>query len=306
MRREQLDEVLRTGEGQTVEFKTSFAEQKEAIQSMVSFANAQGGRVFIGVQDDGTVVGVRIGKNTLEKLAADIRDHTYPSLAAFIEQVDCNGEKIVVVEVAADTPPVIGAYLWSADPVSPDKAADAEKLQAYRRVGRANLKEDFMRLRRPQPTDPKLRIALQDSYLNDPRPGFTGRVWVEEGSATAHDVAFSVSLPACECPDAYDDLPFHSESTTEVPGAQFSKFKTEHVVKDFGRFRFSCGADLCGLAPSSIRLIATYKDDWGLTWASARRLELVVREEKGQQVRGLVDGGEFTRRIIRFPPKERR
>jgi ATP-dependent DNA helicase RecG len=39
--------LIKQGENQTVEFKTSF--QKEVIISVVAFANTKGGKIFIGV-----------------------------------------------------------------------------------------------------------------------------------------------------------------------------------------------------------------------------------------------------------------
>lgn len=39
--------ALKKGEGQHIEFKTSFG--KEVIESVVAFANSSGGRVYIGV-----------------------------------------------------------------------------------------------------------------------------------------------------------------------------------------------------------------------------------------------------------------
>lgn len=45
------------------EFKSSFSDK--VIVGLVAFANAKGGTVYIGVDDDGTVVGVRLGKETV-------------------------------------------------------------------------------------------------------------------------------------------------------------------------------------------------------------------------------------------------
>ena len=45
-------------ESKTVEFKTAF--NQDTIVSLVAFANADGGDVFIGVRDDGKVVGVSL------------------------------------------------------------------------------------------------------------------------------------------------------------------------------------------------------------------------------------------------------
>ena len=43
----ELTQTIAQGESKTVEFKTSF--QKEVIESVVAFANAQGGKVFIEI-----------------------------------------------------------------------------------------------------------------------------------------------------------------------------------------------------------------------------------------------------------------
>jgi ATP-dependent DNA helicase RecG len=42
--------TLPTNESETVEFKQSF--QAEVIETLVAFANAKGGSVYIGLQDD--------------------------------------------------------------------------------------------------------------------------------------------------------------------------------------------------------------------------------------------------------------
>ncbi len=60
-----IAELIAAGESQTVEFKTSF--DRETIETLVAFANAQGGRVLIGVTDRGAIAGVTIGKETLNQ-----------------------------------------------------------------------------------------------------------------------------------------------------------------------------------------------------------------------------------------------
>ena len=58
MDKSQLLSKIESGEGQHVEFKTSFAEQNEAIKSLCAFTQADGGSVFFGVNDYGDIVGV--------------------------------------------------------------------------------------------------------------------------------------------------------------------------------------------------------------------------------------------------------
>lgn len=295
MRGEDVYDTLQDGESQTVEFKSSLAEEREGIQTMVAFANSQGGWVFFGVKNDGTARDVHVGTNTLENLAAAIRDHTYPSLPVVIEkQFLYRGKNILSVEVPTDVPPVIGLYLYSDEPIPLHSPVDVGKLQAYRRVGRMNQKEDFMRLRRAMPSDPRLRVAvLQGHRINRSSPSsLQGSVWMEEGSATAHDVRFRFQPPIAECDRVYDDLPYPYESQHATPSLGF---------KVYDRFKF-CPTDIADALPYSVEMVATYKDDWGLTWESSRRLDLLPEPSHDDMVR-LVDGGEFSRRIVAFPPK---
>nr|NIN68153.1 hypothetical protein [Anaerolineae bacterium]NIN98244.1 hypothetical protein [Anaerolineae bacterium]NIQ81171.1 hypothetical protein [Anaerolineae bacterium] len=154
-----LYDLANQGESQTVEFKESLTSsaKRKAIEAMVAFANSEGGWLFFGVTNDGVLKGVQIGGDTLEKLAVEIRDHTYPSLPVVIEAIPGRDRRrhIVGVQVPADVPPAIGVYLYSKESIAVGRQVDAGALQAFRRVGRMNQKEDFMRLRRPLPSDPR-------------------------------------------------------------------------------------------------------------------------------------------------------
>jgi len=57
-----------------VEFKTSFG--RETIETLVAFANARGGRVLIGVADDGFVRGTTVGKETLNDWLGQVKSAT--------------------------------------------------------------------------------------------------------------------------------------------------------------------------------------------------------------------------------------
>jgi ATP-dependent DNA helicase RecG len=50
---EQLEIMIRGGESSTVEFKISF--QKEVIETIVAFANSEGGIVCLGVNNSGYI-----------------------------------------------------------------------------------------------------------------------------------------------------------------------------------------------------------------------------------------------------------
>jgi hypothetical protein len=95
----QLLSKIRSGEGQQVEFKTSFAEHNEAIESLCAFTQAEGGSVFFGVNNDGDIVGVTIGRNTIEDFATRLRSSTQPPLTPTIEQFHVEGKTITVVSI---------------------------------------------------------------------------------------------------------------------------------------------------------------------------------------------------------------
>jgi hypothetical protein len=60
-----LDEALKKGEGQMIEFKAGVPEDI-LPQIIAAFANSDGGNLFLGVDDNGTVVGLK-EKTTKEK-----------------------------------------------------------------------------------------------------------------------------------------------------------------------------------------------------------------------------------------------
>ena len=108
-------------EGQTVERKESLGERREIVETCAAFASAQGGRIYIGVRDNGVIVGVQTGKGTLEGLANDIAQNTVPKLVPAITTVQEAGQTVILVEVEENPTKPVSAYG-----------------RAYRRSGRTN------------------------------------------------------------------------------------------------------------------------------------------------------------------------
>ena len=278
------DQGQHVDESQAMEFKESpnTRARQEAIETCVAFANRDGGKIFFGVANDGRLKGTDMSAKSIENLADEIRDHTYPSLFPPIEEVVLSGERLVMVDVPAYRPPVVGVYLYSDQPLPQDMGVDADQLQALVRVGRTNQKEDFMRLRQPMASDPRLRIALP-SYAETMSPNtFQCVVWAEEGSATAHHITFRLDPDVGTSSQGYPDLPLPFRPLND------REFYNRHTIK----FAYQ-QQDLAQV--KDIQVIASFLDDWGLEWESTRRLCISSNQ--------LEDGGEFSRRIVRFPPK---
>ncbi|MCK5783085.1 MAG: putative DNA binding domain-containing protein, partial [Desulfobacterales bacterium] len=81
-------------ETQRAEYKKTFG--KEAIISLVAFANTDGGRVTIGVEDNGDVCGVAVGSETVQRYLNEIKMATYPQIypKVLVQQHD---EKSVII-----------------------------------------------------------------------------------------------------------------------------------------------------------------------------------------------------------------
>ncbi|MDR2854255.1 MAG: putative DNA binding domain-containing protein, partial [Prevotellaceae bacterium] len=81
-------------ESLTIELKSSF--NAECIETLVAFVNAKGGSLYVGMNDDGSVVGINLGKETIVQWINEIKGKTEPSIVPDVE-VQAIGNKEVVV-----------------------------------------------------------------------------------------------------------------------------------------------------------------------------------------------------------------
>lgn len=70
-----LDILIQQGEGTTLEFKESLSSSFS--RELVAMANTVGGKLLLGVRDDGTVIGVN-DSNTLRARVQDIARNCDP------------------------------------------------------------------------------------------------------------------------------------------------------------------------------------------------------------------------------------
>ncbi len=104
MRGAQIQALIADGEGQRTEFKESFSEKREAIESLCAFAHSLGGTVIFGVRDDGSVCGVQLGKKTLEDFANTLKQNTQPLLAPGMTTEEIDDKKVVLVSIPSFPP----------------------------------------------------------------------------------------------------------------------------------------------------------------------------------------------------------
>ncbi len=89
--------MLPTQEDIKTEFKQSFTD--DVIIALVAFANAKGGKVYVGMRDNGTVCGVSLGKEALQTWLNEIKQKTEPSIIPDLEVIDVQGKTVVMLTV---------------------------------------------------------------------------------------------------------------------------------------------------------------------------------------------------------------
>ena len=89
--------IFKVGENETVEFKSSF--NNEVIETLVAFANAKGGQLFLGLSDEGTVKGVNIQPESIQKWINEVKTKTAPSIIPDAEILEINEKTIVVLSI---------------------------------------------------------------------------------------------------------------------------------------------------------------------------------------------------------------
>ncbi len=97
---QELETIIAGDEGEQTEFKIESEKPSDLAEVLQGFAHAQGGRLLVGVSDDGQVVGVTRLKYVIDRLrqaAAQVSPSLEPFLS--IETVNIQGQQVVVAQI---------------------------------------------------------------------------------------------------------------------------------------------------------------------------------------------------------------
>ena len=94
---------MRFQETERVELKSIVMD--DIKKEIIAFANCDGGTVYVGVADDGTVLGVENADECALQISNMVRDAIKPDVTMFIhyETQDCEGKAVVVVNIQRGT-----------------------------------------------------------------------------------------------------------------------------------------------------------------------------------------------------------
>ena len=81
---------------------------KDILKTVIAFANTSGGKIYIGIDDDGKVLGVQRLDTDILKLSNSIRDSIKPDITLFtsilVEKIDSNDVIVVDVQKGVSSP----------------------------------------------------------------------------------------------------------------------------------------------------------------------------------------------------------
>src|SRR5688500_15129425 len=97
MLKSELLELIANGESSGVEFKRDDVRPEQIAKELVAFANFQGGRLLLGVEDDGTVSGLMRGDTERWVMATVFGRYVHPMILPFYEEVVLDGGQRVAV-----------------------------------------------------------------------------------------------------------------------------------------------------------------------------------------------------------------
>ena len=121
-----IADLIAQGEGQQLDFKFEVSDSKKIARTLSAFANTDGGRLLIGVKDNGNIAGVR-SEEEFYMIEAASTMYTRPNVPFTATRWEINGKTVLEIYIApSENKPHIAPY-------------KDDKYKAYIRVADENI-----------------------------------------------------------------------------------------------------------------------------------------------------------------------
>lgn len=106
-----IEQLIRNGESERLEFKKSTGQLHRAAETLCAFLNGDGGQVLIGVSPSGKIVGQLVSDRTLQDIAQTVQLFEPPAPAT-IHRIPLpnSSHQVVVLETASSEPALPFTY----------------------------------------------------------------------------------------------------------------------------------------------------------------------------------------------------
>ena len=121
-----IEALIAQGEHQQLDFKFEVSDSKKIARTLSAFANTDGGRILIGVKDNGNIAGVR-SEEEFYMIEAASNMYTKPSVPFTATRWNINGKTVLEIYIAPSN---------KKPHTAPDKD---DKYKAYIRVDDENI-----------------------------------------------------------------------------------------------------------------------------------------------------------------------
>ena len=98
-RKHPIEALIEEGEHQRLDFKFEVSDSRKIARTLSAFANTDGGRLLIGVKDNGNISGVR-SEEEYYMIEAASRMYTRPEVPFEVRRWDVHGKTVLEVYIA--------------------------------------------------------------------------------------------------------------------------------------------------------------------------------------------------------------
>ena len=95
-----IKKMIIAGEGVSLDFKKTITSCEKIARTMVAFANNKGGKLLIGVYDDGTIKGVKSEDEERYMISKAATEFASPPLSPEFEEVYVDDKLVLMVDIA--------------------------------------------------------------------------------------------------------------------------------------------------------------------------------------------------------------
>lgn len=99
LRTKEFLKLIEMGESTTIEFKRKIPSAEKIAKEITAIANTLGGFLFVGIDDDGSIIGVKSEKSEITMIEFANETYISPIVDIEIDVIDYKGKDIVVVKI---------------------------------------------------------------------------------------------------------------------------------------------------------------------------------------------------------------
>ena len=97
-RKTYIEKLVELGENQTQDFKFEISDSKKIARTLSAFSNTDGGKLLIGVKDNGSIAGVR-SEEEKHMLEAAAEMYCQPEVALEFSEWKIDGKQVLEVDI---------------------------------------------------------------------------------------------------------------------------------------------------------------------------------------------------------------